>query len=222
MNIYEKIFARLDELHMSQIELSRRTGIATSTISDWRKKKINPQADKLVTICKALDVSLVDLLCNDEESEQTIQTDYIFDEKHIIDVFRNSDIETKRRLIRYFELIKICREINQENDSKNIKRNVSVIQDVDGNNIVIINDIRFKGKRSVDWKDVREYLKEYVGELYTIAATGDVIYIGSDLPNEYSGSKYTHSIKGANAKAKANAAQGIPELKIKNYTCMIF
>ena len=79
MNIYEKIFARLDELHMSQIELSRRTGIATSTISDWRKKKINPQADKLVTICKALDVSLVDLLCNDEESEQTIQTDYIFD-----------------------------------------------------------------------------------------------------------------------------------------------
>ena len=38
MNIYEKIFARLEELHMSQIELSRRTGIATSTISDWRKK----------------------------------------------------------------------------------------------------------------------------------------------------------------------------------------
>lgn len=45
MNIYEKIFNRLTELHMSQIELSRRTGIATSTISDWRKKKINPQAD---------------------------------------------------------------------------------------------------------------------------------------------------------------------------------
>lgn len=42
MNIYEKIFDRLTELHMSQIELSRRTGIATSMISDWRKKKINP------------------------------------------------------------------------------------------------------------------------------------------------------------------------------------
>ena len=50
MNIYEKIFDRLTELHMSQIELSRRTGIATSTISDWRKKKINPQADKLVAL----------------------------------------------------------------------------------------------------------------------------------------------------------------------------
>ena len=46
MKIYEKIFARLEELHMSQTELSRRTGIATSTISDWRKKQINPQAEK--------------------------------------------------------------------------------------------------------------------------------------------------------------------------------
>lgn len=32
------------------------------------------------------------------------------------------------------------------------------------------------------------------------------------MPKEYSGSKYTNSIKGMNAKAKANAAQGIPEL----------
>ena len=62
MKIYEKIFDRLDELHMSQMELSRRTGIATSTISDWRKKNINPQADKIVSICRALDMSLVDLL----------------------------------------------------------------------------------------------------------------------------------------------------------------
>ena len=29
---------------------------------------------------------------------------------------------------------------------------------------------------------------------------------------EYTGSKYTNSIKGTNAKAKANAATGIPEL----------
>ena len=92
------------------------------------------------------------------------------------------------------------------------KRNISVIQDVDGKNIVVINDIRFKGKRSIDWKEVRDYLKEYVGEFYTIAVTGDVIYIGSDLPKEYSGSKYTNSLKGTNSKAKANAATGIPEM----------
>ena len=213
MNIYEKIFDRLTELHMSQIELSRRTGIATSTISDWRKKKINPQADKLVAICKALDMSLVDLLCNgDEKEEKVVQTDYMLDERQIVEVFRMADNETKRRLLRYFELVEICNQINENNISKKNKRNVSVIQDIDGNNIVVINDIIFKGKRSINWKDVREYLKNYIGDFYTIASTGDIVYIGLDLPNEYSGSKYTHSIKGTNAKAKANAAQGIPEL----------
>ena len=211
MPIYEKIFARLEKLNMSQIELSRKTGIATSTISDWRKKKINPQSDKLVAICKALDMSPEDLLC-DEEEERVVQTDYMFDERRIVDVFRTSDNETKRRLLRYFELVEICNQINDNNAAKKNNRNVSVIQDIDGNNIVVVNDIIFKGKRSINWKDVRDYLKNYVGDFYTIASTGDIVYIGSDLPNEYSGSKYTHSIKGANAKAKANAAQGIPEL----------
>ena len=75
-----------------------------------------------------------------------------------------------------------------------------------------VNDIRFKGKRSINWNDVKEYLKEYVGDFYKIASTGDVIYIGSDLPSEYSGSKYTNSLKGANSKAKANAASGLPEM----------
>lgn len=74
MNIYERIFDRLEELHMSQIELSRRTGIATSTISDWRKKKINPQADKLVAICKALDMPLVDLLCDEDDKKNKVLT----------------------------------------------------------------------------------------------------------------------------------------------------
>lgn len=123
-----------------------------------------------------------------------------------------ADNETKRRLLRYFELVEICNQINENNISKKNKRNVSVIQDIDGNNIVVINDIIFKGKRAINWKDVREYLKNYIGDFYTIASTGDIVYIGLDLPNEYSGSKYTHSIKGTNAKAKANAAQGIPEL----------
>lgn len=211
VNIYEKIFARLEDLHMSQIELSRRTGIATSTISDWRKKQINPQADKLVSICKALDMSLVDLLCDEEKAEQNILTDYIYDEENLIELYRKSDLESKKKIISYLELVGVCKEINN-NRGKNQQRNVSVIQDIDGNNIVVINDIVFKGKRSVNWKEVREYLKEYIGDFYTIAATGDVVYIGSDLPREYSGSKYTNSIKGANAKAKANAASGIPEL----------
>jgi hypothetical protein len=76
----------------------------------------------------------------------------------------------------------------------------------------MINDIRFKGKRQVDWNDVKKYLEQYVGEFYEIADTKDIVYIGKDLPDEYTGSKYTHILQGTNAKAKANAAQGIPEL----------
>ena len=91
-------------------------------------------------------------------------------------------------------------------------RNVSIIQDINGHRIVIINDILFKGKRSINWNDVEAYLHKYVGEFYEIATTEDIIYIGNDLPDEYTGSKYTRGLKGAAAKAKANAAQGIPEL----------
>lgn len=212
MKIYEKIFDRLNELHMSQIELSRRTGIATSTISDWRKKQINPQADKLVIICKALDMSLEQLLCDEESSAQVTVPDYFIEEDYMLELFRKSDVEGKKRIIKYLELIEICKEMNVTSRTKKQQRNISVIQDVDGNSIVVIHDIRFKGKRSINWKEVRAYLKEYVGEFYKVASTGDIIYIGSDLPSEYSGSVYTKKLNGAVAKAKANVAQGIPEM----------
>ena len=66
-----------------------------------------------------------------------------------------------------------------------MERNVKVVDNLSGNKVVVIQDIRFKGKRTVKW---------------------------SDLPDEYTHSNYTHILKGANAKAKANATQGLPEL----------
>lgn len=93
-----------------------------------------------------------------------------------------------------------------------LDRNVDIIIDTEGNKIVLINDVVFKGKRNIDWKDVEQYLKRYIGEFYEIADTKEIIYIGSDLPDEYANSDYTHRLKGASAKAKANAAQGIPEM----------
>ena len=170
MNIYEKIFARLEELHMSQTELSRRTGIATSTISDWRKKQINPQADKLMAICNALEMSLVDLLCDEEEDAQQVAVDYLFYDKYVLELAETSEFSDRKNFSIYFKLVEICKEINKDEALKKNKRNVSDIQDV------------------------------------------DVIYIGSDLPKEYIGSKYTNSMRGTNAKAKANAATGIPKL----------
>ena len=50
------------EKNITQLELSRRTGIATSNISDWKKKKTNPKADCLLSICDALDITPEQLL----------------------------------------------------------------------------------------------------------------------------------------------------------------
>ena len=47
-----------------------------------------------------------------------------------------------------------------------------------------------------------------------IEDTNDLVYIGNDLPDEYMGAKYTYSLKGANAKAKANAVQGLSLIHI--------
>ena len=93
-----------------------------------------------------------------------------------------------------------------------MERKVHVVEDLDGNKIVFIHDVKFKGKRSVEWTDVEEYLKQFIGKAYVIENTKDMIYIGTDFPDEYAHSEYTTSLKGANAKAKANAAQGVPEL----------
>ena len=91
-------------------------------------------------------------------------------------------------------------------------RNVCINTDLNGREVVMINDIRFKGKRKIAWTDVENYLKRYIGETYEIDNTQDKIYIGKDLPNEFSGSEDTSRLKGTLAKAKANAAQAIPEL----------
>ena len=90
--------------------------------------------------------------------------------------------------------------------------NVAIVKDFNGKEVVLIKDIKFKGKREVDWDAVKEYLFEYVGDVYEIASTKDLVYIGTDLPDEYTGSEYTEGLRGGNAKAKANATQGIPEL----------
>lgn len=93
-----------------------------------------------------------------------------------------------------------------------LKKNIEVVQNEDGKNIVFIHDIRFHGKRKINWNEVEDFIKKYVGSCYEIVETADKIYIGSDFPDEFTGSKDTMRLKGTLAKAKANAVQGIKEL----------
>ena len=62
-----------------------------------------------------------------------------------------------------------------------MNRNVNIVTDLDGRKIVLIHDVRFKGKKREDWEAVEQYLKEYVGEFYEIAETSEKIFISSSF-----------------------------------------
>lgn len=49
-----------------------------------------------------------------------------------------------------------------------MERNVEVVKDLLGNKVVVIQDIRFKGKRAVRWSDVEKYLKLYLYDIIKI------------------------------------------------------
>ena len=61
MTIQQRIFYIMKEKGISQAELSRRTGISTSTICDWKKKNNTPSSDKLSVIADALETTVHDL-----------------------------------------------------------------------------------------------------------------------------------------------------------------
>ncbi|MDE7342371.1 MAG: hypothetical protein K2N80_17715 [Lachnospiraceae bacterium] len=93
-----------------------------------------------------------------------------------------------------------------------MERDVEIIGEENRGKIVIIRNILFKGRRNIAWCEVERYLKDFVGENYDISECGDKIFISSDFPDEFAKSNYTKKLKGTLAKAKANAAQGVPEL----------
>lgn len=62
MKISEKIFLIMEVKNISQLELAQSTGIGQATISDWKTKKTNPSASKIIPICVALDCEPYDIL----------------------------------------------------------------------------------------------------------------------------------------------------------------
>lgn len=65
-------------------------------------------------------------------------------------------------------------------------RKIDVIEGLEGKKTVVLQDIIFKGKRSINWDDVEKYLRKYINEIYQVAETQDQIYIGKELPYLYS------------------------------------
>ncbi len=122
MDINKRIFEVLDEKGISQKELSKRTGISESTISDWKRKGKTPGIDKLILLCEKLNVDIYSLAGIDYE----YQLDD--DEKLVIDIYRNTDPGSRKRLIAYiksFENISSLPLINDNSlDNNRYNKNV--------------------------------------------------------------------------------------------------
>ncbi len=93
-----------------------------------------------------------------------------------------------------------------------MEKEIVIALDAKGHKVVVMNEILFYGKRNLPWDKVEQYLKRYIGRVIEVAETKEEIHIGSDFPDEYKGSHDTRTIHGHNAKAKANAVQGIEEM----------
>lgn len=89
---------------------------------------------------------------------------------------------------------------------------IVIAMDKKGRKVVVINEILFKGRKNLPWKEVEKYLKKYIGTVVLVSETSEWIYIDKDFPDEYKGSEDTKKAKGGSAKAKANAVQGIKQM----------
>ena len=96
---------------MSQREFSERTGIAQSTISDWKRKKTNPVSEKILIICEVLEVTPYELLGGtDGRGERSNPSDVIIIDKNtehgeIVCEYLAMDDRMQQRLIGYMRAL---------------------------------------------------------------------------------------------------------------------
>lgn len=109
MVISERIFYILEEKGITQKEFSEQTGISQSTISDWKRKKTNPSADKILKICETLNVTPYELLS--ERNDMVVdKVDYLIalndQEAVLLEEFRSLSNREKDRLMGYLDALK--------------------------------------------------------------------------------------------------------------------
>ena len=119
MIISERIFKIIKEKNITQAEFAKRVGIATSAVSEWKKKKTNPSADKIMDICVALEVTPEELLTGRGIDEENGFTEMESKDRltpvdwQIIDDFHGMKEAQKRRLLKYMEALKQLEELEE-------------------------------------------------------------------------------------------------------------
>ena len=114
MIISERIIKVLKERNMTQAEFAKQVGISisTSTISEWKKRKTNPTADKIMDICNVLQITPEQLLTGkgieDEEEIAAASPESKFTpgDVQMIEDYHNLKEEQQKRLMAYMEALK--------------------------------------------------------------------------------------------------------------------
>ena len=111
MTIGDRIFEKLEQINMSQKKFSEETGISQSTISEWKSKRTNPTSEKIMIICKVLDVTPEWLLSGIENSgDRGRKNDYYIVDKNteigqIIMEYHEMDRDQRSRLLGFMAAI---------------------------------------------------------------------------------------------------------------------
>jgi len=118
MLISERIFKILKEKKMTQTEFSKRTGIPCSTISEWKSKRTNPSAEKIMDICAALEVTPEQLLSgrglDETNGLDALQKNVITPlDWQIIEDYHGLQETQKRRLLAYVEALKQLEKLEE-------------------------------------------------------------------------------------------------------------
>ncbi len=89
------------------------------------------------------------------------------------------------------------------------------LKTVNGERVVWIENSPLSNKELNDHRAVANFIAQHIGEVYTIIESGQHVYIGKDLPSEYTQSKYTSYLRKTDralVKAKNKAVDGFGEL----------
>lgn len=115
MIISEKIFELIKSKGMSQKDFALATGISQSTISDWKTKKTNPAADKIMVICDVLGVTPEELLTSGEQFKSydpgiTYRMEIDSEKFALVETVKKMDDAQVRKVMAYVQ------KMNEKND----------------------------------------------------------------------------------------------------------
>lgn len=99
------------------------------------------------------------------------------------------------------EVLKKVQEKQQTEEFSDAGTKFSILEIVDGKKIAWVENSGLSRKDLQNYKKVAEYIGEHIGEAYTIIESGSRVYIGEDLPREYTQSEYTKRLFAKNRSA---------------------